>query len=229
MTHDFDREYWDGIWAGDRGSSMATSPPNPHLIREISGLAPERALEAGCGAGSEALWLAMNGWQVTAVDVASAALDFAARRAADLCVAGRVQWLNEDLSTWQPDALFDLVTTHYAHPAMPQLEFYERLAGWVAPGGTLFIVGHLHQGGHDHGEHGQGGHGHDEAHDHRGPQDTEAQPPASASATADAITSRLSPEQWEIVTAAEVQRTLLGPGGRPTTIHDVVVRATRRG
>lgn len=216
MTHDFDGEYWDGVWAGDRGSAMATSPPNPHLVREIAGLSPGRALEAGCGGGAEALWLALNGWQVTAVDVASAALDLAAQRAADLSVAGRVQWLNRDLSTWQPEGLFDLVTTHYAHPAMPQLEFYDRLADWVAPGGTLFIVGHLHHGGHGH------GHGHGE------PHGAEPQPPASASATAASITSRLSPERWEIVTAEESQRSLLGPGGRPTTIHDVVVRATRR-
>lgn len=218
MTHDFDGEYWDGVWAGDRGSALATSPPNPHLVREIAGLSPGRALEAGCGGGAEALWLALNGWQVTAVDVASAALDLAAQRAADLSVAGRVQWLNRDLSTWQPEGLFDLVTTHYAHPAMPQLEFYDRLADWVAPGGTLFIVGHLHHGGHGHGH----GHGHGE------PHGAEPQPPASASATAASITSRLSPERWEIVTAEESQRSLLGPGGRPTTIHDVVVRATRR-
>ncbi|MEK8108388.1 hypothetical protein NKG94_32145 [Micromonospora sp. M12] len=27
---------------------------------------------------------------------------------------------------------------------MPQLAFYDRISGWVAPGGTLLIVGHLH-------------------------------------------------------------------------------------
>jgi hypothetical protein len=48
-----------------------------------------------------------------------------------------VHWVEADLSTWQPDARYDLVTTHYAHPAMPQLD-------WDAPAGTLLIVDHLH-------------------------------------------------------------------------------------
>jgi hypothetical protein len=41
------------------------------------------------------------------------------------------------LAAWRPDARFDLVMTHYAHPAMPQLQFYGCVAGRVAPGGTL--------------------------------------------------------------------------------------------
>jgi hypothetical protein len=56
----------------------------------------------------------------------------------------RLQWVEADLSVWSPGARFDLVATHYAHPAMPQLEFYDRIAGRVAPGVTLLIVGRLH-------------------------------------------------------------------------------------
>ena len=53
-----------------------------------------------------------------------------------------MEWVEADLGVWDPGTRFDLVTTHYAHPAMPQLDFYERIAGWVAPGGTLLVVGH---------------------------------------------------------------------------------------
>lgn len=115
----------------------------------------------------------------------------------------------------QPDARYDLVTTHYAHPAMPQLEFYDRIASWVAPGGTLFIVGHLHRGSHGDGS--AHGHGHG---DHL--------PPASASATAGAITARLDPASWDVSTAHESQRTAVGPDGKESTIHDVVVKAALR-
>lgn len=202
--HAFDDEYWDRIWAGDRAAAMGSGEPNPHLVREVGDLAPGTALEAGCGAGAEAIWLAERGWEVTGADIAAAALDRAAARAAEAGVAERAQWVQADLSNWAPDMVYDLVTTHYAHPAMPQLEFYDRLATWVAPGGTLLIVGHLH---HDHGgEH----------------------PPASASATAASITARLDPTEWEVVTAEESRRTMSGPGGHGKTIHDVVVRATRR-
>lgn len=98
---------------------------------------------------------------------------------------------------------------------MPQLEFYDRAAAWVAPRGTLLIVGHLHQDatedGHEH------GHGHDSD-----------GPPASASATAATITARLDSAQWDVVTAQESHRTMSGHGGHKTTIHDVVIRVTRR-
>jgi SAM-dependent methyltransferase len=188
---------------------MDGNPPNPYLAREASGLVPGTALDAGCGAGAEAIWLASHGWQVTAADISTEALARAADRAATSGAPERVQWVEADLSVWDPGTQFDLVTTHYAHPAMPQLEFYDRIAEWVAPGGTLLVVGHMHT----HSATGDG-HGH--------------QPPAEASATAAAVTARLDDTEWEIVTAEERHRTLAGHGGREVPLHDVVVRATRR-
>ena len=219
MEHTFDIEYWDQVWHGDRAHSMGASPPNPHLLEEVAELTPGTALDAGCGAGAEAIWLATRGWRVTGADIATAALDRAAERAAEAGVADQVQWVRADLSTWEPRSSYDLVTTHYAHPAMPQLEFYDRTASWVAPGGTLLIVGHLHLDGAEDG-HGKG-HGHGHGHGPDGP-------PASASATAATITARLDPARWTVVTARESRRAVSGPAGDETTIHDVVVRATRR-
>jgi SAM-dependent methyltransferase len=221
VEHAFDNEYWDQIWQSDRAAAMESSAPNPHLVRETAGLAPGTALDAGCGAGAETIWLAARGWQVTGADIAAAALVRAAQRAADAGVSERVRWVQADLSTWEPDARYDLVTTHYAHPAMPQLEFYDRTASWVAPGGTLLVVGHLHHDatadGHEHGR----AHGHGHGCESGGP-------PASASATAATIAERLDPTLWDVVTAEESHRTMSGPGGHETPIHDVVVRATRR-
>ncbi|MFB4278616.1 class I SAM-dependent methyltransferase [Nonomuraea sp. MTCD27] len=210
MTYGFDKDFWERHWqqgrAGDTGS-MGGNPPNPYLARETGGLAPGTALDAGCGGGAEAIWLASRGWQVTAADISSEALARAAERAAASGAGERLRWVEADLSVWTPDARFDLVMTHYAHSAMPQLEFYDRIAGWVVPGGTLLVVGHLHA-------HGSTGHGH--------------HPPAEASATAASITARLDGTEWEIVTAEEHVRTLTGHGGRAAPLHDVVVRATRR-
>ncbi|MFF5051612.1 class I SAM-dependent methyltransferase [Micromonospora sp. NPDC000663] len=137
------------------------------------------ALDAGCGTGAEAVWLAGHGWRVTAVDIASAALAVAAERAAAGGLAERVRWAEADLTTWEPEARFGLVTTHYAHPAMSHLAFYDRISGWVAPGGTLLIVGRLHAAGVT-------GHGH--------------HPPAEASVTVADITAGLGGDTWEITT-----------------------------
>ncbi|MEX0428470.1 class I SAM-dependent methyltransferase [Nocardioides sp. DS6] len=219
MAQEFDKEYWEKHWYdGGASASMAASPPNPHLVREVGDLAPGTALEAGCGAGAEAIWLAERGWHVTGVDISTEALVRAAQRAGTTDAAERLRWVEADLSTWEPGARFDLVTTHYAHPAMPQLAFYDRLASWVVPGGTLLIVGHLR----DHAAGGQGrGHGHGHGHG-------DVEPPAEASVTAADITARLDSDTWEVVTADELARTLTGPGGHRSSLRDVVVRAVRR-
>ncbi len=53
-------------------------------------LAPGRALDAGRGHGSETLWLAARGWQVTAVDFSATVLAHGRSTAAGLA-AGQVQ------------------------------------------------------------------------------------------------------------------------------------------
>lgn len=224
MTHSFDKDFWDQTWDGGQAPMMSSSDPNPHLISEISGLEPGTALDAGCGAGAEAIWLAAQGWDVTGADVADTALDYAEGRAAAAKMAGRIEWVHADLSAWAPEKQYDLVTTHYAHPAMPQLEFYDRIASWVAPGGTLLIVGHLN---HNHGTSTEDSHDQNSSHDRNSRHEHGlTHPPAEASATAAAITERCDPATWKVVTAEESQRTMVGPGGRTTTVDDVVVRLT---
>ena len=219
-SHEFDRNYWDTHYArGAAGSADGHRlPPNPYLVAEVGDLTPGTALEAGCGEGVEAIWLALAGWQVTAVDIAAEPLARAAEQAAAAGVDDRVQWVRADLGSWEATQAFDLVTTHYAHPAMPQLAFYDRLSRWVAPGGSLLVVGHLHHD-HDHDHDEREGHG--ARHDH--------QPPAAATVTAQRVTERLDPATWDVVTAAERTRTLDGTGGGHGILRDVVVRAVRRG
>ncbi len=212
MTHGFDKDYWQAHWAerlaDDEGTTL---PPHPYLERELIGIDPGTALDAGCGEGAEAIWLAEQGWQVTGVDISRAALDRAAR-AARSAGHGRIEWVEADLTAWEPEGRFELVTSHYAHAAIPQLDLYDRLAEWVAPGGTLLVVGHQHTHGGD-------------GHDH---ESHEGQPPPEAEVSASAITARLAPEEWEIVTVAELVRSVDEHAGLPVELHDVVVRATRR-
>jgi SAM-dependent methyltransferase len=237
MTDAFDKDYWETHWAeaADREHDRVLLA-NPYLEREVADLEPGSALDAGCGEGAEAVWLAARGWQVTAADISAAALGQARGRAGRSELVREIEWVEADLSAWEPDRQFDLVMTHYAHPAIGQLAFYERIAKWVAPGGALLIVGHAHHrgghdhGGHDHDGHDHGGHDHDGHHhdaaDHRNSDGVE--PPEKVQVTAESITGLLAPGEWTVVTADEVSRTLQGGSGRVVELHDVVVRASRR-
>ena len=213
--HAFDKEYWESHWQKVPTASVGRHVGvNPWLIRETADLVAGTALDAGCGEGAEAAWLAAEGWQVTAADISAAALARAGERTAALGVDPKqVRWVEADLSVWDADERFDLVTTFYAHAAIAQLAFYERIAEWVAPGGSLLIVGHDdHQIDH--------GRGHDHA--------DRLHPPEEATAALSGIVARLDPETWDLVTSEQQIRTLANDPGRSVELRDVVVRAIRR-
>lgn len=198
----FGHDYWADHWH-DRGHE---APPHPCLADEVATLAPGTALDAGCGIGAEAIWLAGHGWRVTGVDIAERPLARAADEAARLGVDNLLTWRQADLSEWDPERRFDLVVTFYAHAAIPQLDLYARLASWVAPGGTLLVVGHRH--GDDHG------------HEQR---------PSEAEVTAVAVASRLDAAGWRVVTSRETRREVRHADGSRTPLDDVIVRVHRSG
>jgi SAM-dependent methyltransferase len=144
----FDQRFWEDRWSQvlrDHSDQVARRPPNAWLITEIANLQPRFALDAGCGHGADALWLAGRGWHVTAVDFSATALALArsTAEAVGMDVAERIDWVEGDLSTWTPEpAHYDLALSLYVHVADSVEAMVQRLAAGVAPGGTLFMVGH---------------------------------------------------------------------------------------
>jgi len=144
---EWDRRYaeQEQLWSGQ---------PNGALVTEVAGLAPGRVLDVGCGEGADTLWLARQGWEVTALEVSRVALERAAKHARTAGVA--VHWVHAGLAEaeLQP-ASFDLVCALY--PALlrtPDAAAERALLAAVAPGGMLLVVHHAgmetHQG-HDSG------------------------------------------------------------------------------
>ena len=203
----FDRTFWEGRWAQalrESPEKLASRPPNPYLLAEIADVPPGRALDAGCGHGSEAIWLATSGWRVTAVDFSATALDYG-RSTSDAIgadVAERIEWVEGDLGSWTPTpGGFDLVSCLYVHVAGSVVEMVRRLATGVAPGGTLLLLGHR-------------------------PTDpaTGAPTPAAGQVqvSVDEAVEALVPPEWQLVVAEERPRAAAGTG------VDAVVRAVRR-
>lgn len=202
--HEFDKTYWEDHWTPDATHQADSMPVNPYLETETAHLPVGSALDAGCGTGTEAIWLAQHGWQVTGADISAAALATAADKSAAAALDEQLDWVETDVARWEPDRTWDLVVTNYAHPDTGQLALYQRIASWVAPGGTLLIVGHLH------------GHNHGGSHDH----------PEEATATLAGMTGLFSAPQWHIESSYEHRRTVHG-GGHDMQLHDVVVRVYR--
>jgi SAM-dependent methyltransferase len=75
--HDWNQHYATGHMPWDSG---APSMEMQRVIAEYA-ITPRRTLEFGCGTGTNAIWLAQQGFDVTAVDVAPLAIEQAVARA----------------------------------------------------------------------------------------------------------------------------------------------------
>lgn len=207
----FTQEFWDAryasrpqIWSGN---------PNPHLVSQAGALPPSAALDVGSGEGADAIWLAREGWQVTAVDVSAVALERAANHARaadpDAAFAHRIAWQRVDAQDWTPDpAAYDLVSAQFMYlPPEERTALFGRLAAAVAPGGTLLIVGHH-------------------------PQDLPSEQRGGARErlmyTAEEVVAVLDGEEWIVELADVVPRERKDPQGHVRTIHDARMRAVRR-
>jgi 2-polyprenyl-3-methyl-5-hydroxy-6-metoxy-1,4-benzoquinol methylase len=116
-----------------------SAEPNRFVVADLADLAPGTALDLGCGEGRNAVWLADRGWEVTAVDYSSVAIERARERSAKAHV--EVEWILADVRHWFPTKSFDLVTIVYMH--LPEwARLVGRATAWVAPGGHLYLVGH---------------------------------------------------------------------------------------
>jgi SAM-dependent methyltransferase len=205
----FDEQSWEERYRSN--PAVWSGRPNPQLVAEASHLAAGAALDVGSGEGADSLWLASRGWQVTAVDFSTTALQRGAAHADALGadVAGRIRWVHADLTTWAPaEGHFDLVSAHFMHlPATPRQALFARLATTVAPGGTLLIVGH---------------HPSDM-------QTTMPRPPMpDLFFTAEQVSDSLNPDQWDVLVADARPRPASDPEGQKVTIHDAVLRARKR-
>ncbi|HEX3650002.1 MAG TPA: class I SAM-dependent methyltransferase, partial [Pseudonocardiaceae bacterium] len=100
MSEQTAEQFWEGFY--QERDAIWSGRPNPLLVREIGSLQPGSVLDLGCGEGADAVWLARQGWRVTAVDISATALERAAGHADAAGVGDRIEWVRHDLSRSVP-------------------------------------------------------------------------------------------------------------------------------
>ncbi|GGP73755.1 SAM-dependent methyltransferase [Streptomyces calvus] len=199
--------FWDDVYAAR--PAPADPRPNVRLTETVTGPPPGDVLDLGCGAGGDALWLARQGWHVTAVDVSSVAVERLTQLAAAHGLSERITARRHDLRESFPDGTFDLVCAHYLHTPLDldRASVLRTAAHALRPGGRLLVV--------DHGS--------------TAPwswnQDPDLRHPAPQEVAADIA---LDPAAWTVERADASRRVASGPDGRTAEVtdHILIVRRT---
>lgn len=201
------RSFWEERYASsvDRNRGKA----GRFLQTHVASLSPRRVLELGCSTGDDSLWLAEQGWQVTAVDLSEQATHTAQRLAEEAKLAHQIQFLACDLSVDFPTGEFELVIALYfqsPYDSFPRIPILQTAASRIVPGGHLFIVTHA-----------------------TGPSwkphaDTM---PAFPTAEGDWAALALPQHQWTLEKCSVETRIAKGPEGQECEVKDNVILARR--
>ena len=132
--------YW---YFGQPPWDTGVSPPE--LLDFIQNHKPGRAIDIGCGTGTNVITLANAGWNVTGVDFAPRAIKLARQKASKAGV--QAEFLINDATKLQGihgpfDLAFDLGCFH-GIPEKGRAKYLEQLHRILAPGGFWLMYGFL--------------------------------------------------------------------------------------
>ena len=131
-----------------------TGVPDPHLVElaESGALGSGRALEIGCGTGTNASFLADQGFEVVGIDLSEIAIERARERPGTACTFEVLDFLTDDPPGGEFDLVFDRGCLHVFDEAADRARFAGRVAALLAERGRwVSIVGSTEGPERDHG------------------------------------------------------------------------------
>ncbi len=138
---DWEERYATGDLPWDTGA------PDVHLVEVVRSrpVAPGTALEVGCGTGTNAIWLAQQGFAVTGVDISARAVEKARAKAeaqGARCVFLVTDFLRGEAPPGPYDFVFDRGCFHVFDEPEERRRYAELVAGHLRPGGCwLSLIG----------------------------------------------------------------------------------------
>jgi len=119
--------------------------PRPELTALVAGRPPGRVLDLGCGTGSDALWLAGQGWEAVGVDFVPDAISAAEKRVAESAAAPR--FVVGDVTRLRDvgvEGPFDLLLDsgcYHGVPAGRRSAYAAEVAAVARPGADFYLAG----------------------------------------------------------------------------------------
>ena len=128
---------WDQRYSSD--TYVYGTEPNGFLITAAARLPPGKVLCLGEGEGRNAVWLAAQGHEVTAVDASGVGLRKAQRLAAERGV--RITTVHADLAAFdiEPGAWDGIVSIFCHLPPALRADVHRRCVAGLRPGGVLLL------------------------------------------------------------------------------------------
>ncbi len=118
-----------------------TSAPTKAMKNAISAPCAGKALDIGCGSGAHSIYLAKQGFEVTAIDSSPVALEMAQLAASEAGVD--IDVVEADILNWEPpsrfDFLFDRGCMHSFDDSLLD-QYKSQILSWMGEQGTYVLV-----------------------------------------------------------------------------------------
>jgi SAM-dependent methyltransferase len=128
-----------------------TGVPPPELVQFVESHSAGRALDAGCGTGTNVIYLAEHGWKVVGIDYAFQAIRTARRKARQNGI--EIELFAADVTRMERlegpfDLILDMGCYHSLRPK-ERSAYRKNLKRWLATNGYFLLYGFIHSGAED--------------------------------------------------------------------------------
>jgi len=135
----FLRRFQFNLWYFRKPSWDSGITP-PELFQFIQSHPAGRAIDLGCGTGTNVITLAKTGWQVTGIDFASRAIQIAKKKLKKQNVSAKL--LVGDVTNFKVDSRFELaLDIGCFHGVKNKVDYLNQLDKLLAPNGFWLIYG----------------------------------------------------------------------------------------